>query len=328
MTGATVSTSAAMLLQLSLGLAVFQANRRRLANQCFLLLSLAVVAWLGSLLLAFGATTSQAAEFAIRQASAAGAVYLAILNFLRLSIRQRQLGWKGLLAHSKAWLFLTILVVILCQTVAFLKGAVLSEEAHVPPRPEYGPAVWLYSIYIIAAFSALIISYWHDIRNSKGAERAELSFIFIGAIAAVVSGLLLPFVLDYFLGPSRALWFAPFRMIGLSFVMAYGIATRKILEVGFFMRRAISYGVLAVYLIALYALIFWLCYSVFVPLLGSDGLTLAHVIASVVVAFAMAPARGVSRSLADRLFVGTRRLDFQATMNQATAILRSVTTLG
>ncbi|HXA08461.1 MAG TPA: ATP-binding protein [Chthoniobacterales bacterium] len=328
MTGASVSTSAAMLLQFSLGLAVFQANRRRLANQCFLLLSLAVVAWLGSLLLAFGATTPQAAEFAIRQASAAGAVYLAILNFLRLSIRQRQLRWKGLLAHSKAWLFLTILVVILCQTAAFLKGAVLSEEAHVPPRPEYGPAVWLYSIYIIAAFSALIISYWHDIRNSKGAERVELSFIFIGAIAAVVSGLLLSFVLDYFLGPSRALWFAPFRMIGLSFVMAYGIATRKILEVGFFMRRAISYGVLAVYLIALYALIFWLCYSVFVPLLGSDGLTLAHVIASVVVAFAMAPARGVSRSLAERLFVGTRRLDFQATMNQATAILRSVTTLG
>jgi PAS domain S-box-containing protein len=328
MTGASVSTSAAMLLQLSLGLAVFQANRRRLANQCFLLLSLTVDAWLGSLLLAFGATTPQAAEFAIRQASAAGAVYLAILNFLRLSIRQRQLVWKGLLTHSKAWLLLTILVVILCQTAAFLKGAVLSQEVHVPPRPEYGPAVWLYSIYIIAAFSALIISYWHDIRNSKGAERAELSFIFIGAIAAVVSGLLLSFVLDYFLGPSRALWFAPFRMIGLSFVMAYGIATRKILEVGFFMRRAISYGVLAVYLIALYTLIFWLCYSVFVPLLGSDGLTLSHVIASVVVAFAMAPARGVSRSLADRLFIGTRRLDFQATMNQATAILRSVTTLG
>ena len=42
----------------------------------------------------------------------------------------------------------------------------------------------------------------------------------------------------------------------------------------------------------------------------------------------MVPAHGVSQSLADRLFVGTRRLDFQATMNQAAAILRSVTTLG
>src|SRR5260370_32050429 len=41
----------------------------------------------------------------------------------------------------------------------------------------------------------------------------------------------------------------------------------------------------------------------------------------------MAPARGLSQRLADRLFVGTRRIDFQATMNQATAILKSVTTL-
>ena len=41
----------------------------------------------------------------------------------------------------------------------------------------------------------------------------------------------------------------------------------------------------------------------------------------------MVPARGISQSLANRLFVGTRRLDFQATMNQAAAILRSVTTL-
>nr|MBA2432778.1 PAS domain-containing protein [Chthoniobacterales bacterium] len=45
------------------------------------------------------------------------------------------------------------------------------------------------------------------------------------------------------------------------------------------------------------------------------------------VAFAMAPAKGISQKLADRLFLGARRLDFHATMNKATAILRSVTTL-
>ena len=328
MTGATVSTSAALLIQFSLGLAVFQANRRRLANQCFLLLSLTIAAWLGSLLLAFRAATPEDAEFAIRQASASGAIYLAILNFLRLSIRQRQLGWKELFLHSKTWLLFTIGIVILCQTSTFLKGAILSQDAQTVPRPDYGPAIWIYSVYIIAAFVAIIVSYGRDIRNSTGGERAELSFIFIGAIAAIVFALLLSFVLDYFLGPYRALWFAPFRMIGLSLVMAYGIATRKILEVGFFMRRAISYAVLATYLLALYSLIWWLCSSVFVPLMGPDGRGLSHALAAIVVAFAMAPAHGVSRSLADRLFVGTRRLDFQATMNQAAAILRSVTTLG
>ncbi len=116
-------------------------------------------------------------------------------------------------------------------------------------------------------------------------------------------------------------------MVVFSLVVGYGIATRKILEVGFFMRRAIAYLLLAAYLIALYVLVWWLCQVVFVPIIGSDGRGLAHIIAAVVVAFAMVPARGVSQSLANRLFVGTQRMDFQATMNQAASILRSVTTL-
>ena len=130
------------------------------------------------------------------------------------------------------------------------------------------------------------------------------------------------------IGPSRALLFAPFRVVVFSLVVGYGIATRKILEVGFFMRRSIAYILLAVYLTALYCVVWWLGNVVFVPIFGADGRSLAHLIASLVIAFAMVPARGFSQSLADRLFVGTRRLDFQATMNQAAAILRSVTTLG
>src|SRR5437763_5942280 len=41
----------------------------------------------------------------------------------------------------------------------------------------------------------------------------------------------------------------------------------------------------------------------------------------------MAPARGLSQSFADRLFVGTRGLDFRATVGKAAAILESITTL-
>ena len=41
----------------------------------------------------------------------------------------------------------------------------------------------------------------------------------------------------------------------------------------------------------------------------------------------MAPARGISQSLADRLLVGTRGLDFRSTVSKAAAILKSVSTL-
>ena len=327
MSAVTVPTLAALVLQIGLGIAVFQANRRRLANQCFLLLSATVAAWLGSLYLAFLAKSTGEAEFAIRQASATATLYLTALNLLRLSVRQQLRGWRELLAHSRLWLLVTVVVVALCQTHYYLRGAELSVVPGLPPRAIYGDGSYIFAGYFGMALVVLLISYAQDLRKTSGGEHAELSFIFIGGIAGVSFALALAFLLDYLIGPSRSLLFAPFRSVVFSLVIGYGIATRKILEVGFFMRRAIAYLLLAAYLVALYLLIWWLCQAVFVPMFGNDGRSLSHIVAALVIAFAMAPARGVSQSLADRLFVGTRRMDFHATMNQAAAILRSVTTL-
>ena len=88
MSSATVPTIGAIALQLVLGIAVFQANPKRRLNQCFLLLSLAVVAWLCSLHFAFTATTPIVAEFSIREAAVAGALALMMFNLLRLSFLQ------------------------------------------------------------------------------------------------------------------------------------------------------------------------------------------------------------------------------------------------
>src|SRR5260370_18994852 len=49
--------------------------------------------------------------------------------------------------------------------------------------------------------------------------------------------------------------------------------------------------------------------------------------AALVIAFAMAPARGISQRLAERLFIGSHQLDFRATVSKAAKILTSVTTL-
>lgn len=326
MNGVTVSTLCAMLLQLALGLAVFQANRHRLANQCFLLLSVIIAAWLGSLFLAFIANTPGLAEFAIRQASATGALYLATLNLLRLSVRQREQGWRAVFRHSRVWLVLTFGIVWLCQTKVFLQGAQLSATG-AAPSPIYGPAAYFYGAFFILAFPSLIVSYWRDLRTTTGGERAELAFILIGAVSGVALWILVGQVLSFFVGPSRAILLAPFRVVVISLVMAYGIATRKIMEVGFFLRRVMSYVVLAAYLLILYGIVWWLFLTVAFPVFGPNSQSLAHVVAAIIVAFAMAPARGFSQTLADRLFVGTRRMDFRTTMSRAANILKSVSTL-
>jgi PAS domain S-box-containing protein len=328
MSGATVPTIAAIVLQLVLGLAVFQANPKRLLNQCFLLLSLVIIAWLGFLHFASTASSATVAEFSMRQASVAGALCLAMFNLLRLSLLQRDQSWREILGRSRVWLIGTIGIVVLCQTNFFLHEARIPDPVgSAAPSPFYGDGIFLYTAFFVAAIVSLITSTWRDLRSTSGGEHAELVFILIGGLAALTGTLLLSFILDVFLGRSQSLWFAPFRAIFFSLVVAYGIATRKIMEVGLFFRRAISFALLTGYLLALYGLVWWLVFIVFDPQLPKEAKSLAHIVAAVVVAFAMAPARGVSQSLADKLFLGTRRLDFRSTMNEAAAILKSVTTL-
>jgi nitrogen-specific signal transduction histidine kinase len=325
MTDVTIPTLAALLTQLAIGLAVFVANPHRLANQCFLVLSLTIDAWLGTLYFGFIARTPQVAEFAIRQASATGVLYLAALNLLRLSVRQKQQTWRDILSHSRVWLTLTIGIVLLCQTKVFLKGAAMPHVAGGTPSPIYGPAVQLYAIYFIAAFLALIVLYWLDLRKTTAGEHAELAFVLAGGVAAIAVSLLVTFVLDTFIEQSRWMWFAPFRVIIFSLITAYGIATRKIMDVGILIRRVISYVVLAAYLLGLYAAVWWLVATALHSI--ENVHSIAHVTAAIVIAFAMAPARGFSSRLAERLFISAHRLDFRTTVSKAAEILSSVATL-
>ena len=330
MKGATAPILAAILAQLGLGLAVFLANPRRKSNQCFLIVSFMAIGWLGSIYGGFTTGDPRVAALCIREAWATGPLILAALNLLRLSIRWRQESWRGLLRRSWGWLVLTFGIVALCQTSFFLQTARIppgAGEALAVPIPIYGDGAYIYAILFVAAIVALIIGSWRDLRQTTGSEHAELAFLIVGALTIMVGTLPLSFVLDFFLAEMHVNWVAPFRSIFFSLVVAYAIASRKIMEVGLFFRRATGYLVLTAYLLALYGLVWWLTSTVFTPFLTGGSRTLAHVLAAIVIAFAMAPARGISQSLADRLFIGSRRLDFRSTMNQAAAILKSVATL-
>jgi PAS domain S-box-containing protein len=321
---------AAIVVQLGLGLAVFLAKPHRKSNQCFLLVSFLAAGWLGSLYGLFTTNSPVVAAICIREASVAGVLILSALNLLRLSIRWRQDNWRGILRRSWVWLVLALGITVLCQTHFLLWGMRMQPQTSAGiaiPIPIYGPGIYLYAIFFLAGIVALVIGSWRDLRQTTGSEHAELAFLLVGALTILGGTLLLSFVLDFFVAESQAIWMAPFRIIVFSLVVAYAIASRKIMEVGFFLRRAIGYIVLTSYLLALYGLVWWLVSTVSAPFVGAGRHPIAHVVAAVVVAFAMAPARGISQSLADRLFVGTRRLDFRTTMNQAAAILKSVTTL-
>src|SRR4051812_41524042 len=101
----------ALFLQLGMGFAVYRANPRNYANQAFLLVSLILAAWLISLHLAFIATSSEAAAFWVRNASASGPLIVIAFNLLRLAIVHRDDRWRVI---GKA----TMPIAILCLIAA------------------------------------------------------------------------------------------------------------------------------------------------------------------------------------------------------------------
>jgi signal transduction histidine kinase len=324
MNNATLPIIIALSIQFLLGLIVFQSNWHRKANQAFLFLSAITGGWLGCLYIAVATPNVHVAEIAIREASVFGALILIALNFLRVALVKRNSTWGDILRLNVPWLAMATVVAAFCQTPFFIEGIRVSPitGAVMPQYASYGT---LYFGWFIGAGLAVIITYILDARRAPAGTRTELVFILIGAVVAVGSTLL-SFVLGLFVDKSRLVWLAPFRIVLFTLIISYGIATSKIMDVGILLRRVISYAVLSTYLIALYALIWWLVTTAlqfYTPLAHS----LAHVVAAVVIAFAMAPARGMSQRLAERLFIGSHQLDFRATVSKAAKILASVTTL-
>ncbi|MEY2565304.1 MAG: hypothetical protein QOH88_3497 [Verrucomicrobiota bacterium] len=309
----------ALFLQLGLGLAVFRANSRNYANQSFLSVSVILAAWLLSLHFAYIATQAGEAAFWIRNSSACGPLIINGFNVLRLAILYRESGWREIGKRSAALAIPSLIVSGLCYTPLFLRYAEIRPGQI--PMAVYGPLFSPSLGFFVAAVILVAGLYLRDVRRSRGMQKIELQFVIAASATLFVLVAFTPFV-----ERGVAVSFAPFRMVVFSLIIAYAIATRKIMEVGLFFRRVTAYSVLTAYLLALYGVVWWLVFTALTPLFG-DARSIAHVAAAIVIAFAMAPARGVSRSLADKLFLGSRQLDFRSTMNEAAAILKSVTTL-
>ena len=319
----------ALFVQVGLGLAVFRANYRSYSNQAFLIVSCFIAAWLLSLQFAFNAADVGRAEFWIRNASASGILIANGFNLLRLAIVCRGMGWAQIGRRSTLLGIPSAVMIVLCYTPLFLRHAELRAGAtaqDLVPRAVYGPLFPVFVGFLATAVIVVIVCYLRDMRSATGMQKVELQFTVFGAATLALLALL-GILLQPIVSRAVLVQLTPLRVVVFSLIIAYGIATRKIMEVGFFFRRVMAYGVLTAYLLALYGLVWWVVATAFAPSIGDTSRSLAHTAAAVIVAFAMAPARGVSQSFGDRLFINARGLDFRATVSKAAKILGSITTL-
>ena len=317
----------ALLTQLGLGLAVFRANYRNYANQSFLLVSLFILAWVLSLHLAYNALQASEAAFWIRTASAASILVVNGFNILRAAIMYRESGWREIGKRTLPVALPSLLVFALCYTPLFLRYAELRrarEAQELIPHAVYGPLLPFFVGFLITSIAFVIALYLRDLRKATGMQKVELQFVVAGCVALVALALA-GILLTPFLPRGDVVRFGPFRFLIFSLIIAYGIATRKIMEVGTFVRRVVSYGLLLLYLSVIYFGIWWASDHLLRGFVWQD--VLPHLFGTLAVALSMAPARGVSKNFADKLFVNSRGLDFEATMRKAAGILDSVTTL-
>ena len=318
----------ALLTQLGLAIAVFRANYRNYANQSFLLVSVFILAWLLSLHLAYNALQAREAAFWIRTSSGMGILIINGFNILRSAIVCRESGWRDIGKRSLPVALPSVVVIVLCYTPFFLRYAELrraQEAQELVPHAVYGPLLPLYVGFFMTAVAFVIALYLRDLGKATGMQKVELQFVVAGAVALIVFSLALGLILKPLVPRGEVVRLAPLRVVVFSLIIAYGIATRKIMEVGTFVRRMVSYGLLLLYLTIIYFGIWWASHHLLRGFIWQD--VIAHLLGALAVALSMTPARGVSKNFADKLFVNSRGLDFEATVRKAAEILDSVTTL-
>ena len=314
----------ALIGDIVLGLLVFGTNTRRASNRGFLLLSGILAIWL--VCLVFGSISHNAAqaEMWIRLSSVTAALIPTGFNILRWSIRREKAEWSEIIRASRVWLLTYLPIAALCITPAFISHVVMPGPNAVP-EPIYGPGFLLYGGYFIASTAFLIVAFRRHLGEAAGVQRIELQFVLLGCAASLAVGitfLVMPFVTDN----ANMVQFLPLSVTVLDGIMAYGIATRRIMEVPDILRRMAAYVLLTAYLLILYVATWYAATFVF-RLTGFPFLPAAHLLAALVVAFSLAPAHGHLQRFANRLFINVQPLDVGSTMQTANRILHSISTL-
>jgi signal transduction histidine kinase/GAF domain-containing protein len=316
------------LATLGLGFFVYRTNPRRVVNQFFLLLSSTLVVWLLWLALAFAFTDLQAIAYCVRAACAVGAFMPVVFDGFRLSIVAEHNAWKPVARSSRSWFAMATTVAMMCLTPFFLVRVNLPahRELGAIAEPVYGPGILIYALYQVTLWVMLMRRFMADLRILRGVRRIELQFILLASGVGIFAAVMVTVILPMVLSSSQVVRLAPTAVILFVGIIAYGIATRKIMEVAHVLQVIAAYCLATAYLVGLYCFVWLSSGFLFVSLLGMGDM-MAHLLAALAVAFSFAPAQGRIQRVANRLFINVPEADLSRTVQQATGIIHSIGTL-
>jgi PAS domain S-box-containing protein len=245
-----------------------------------------------------------------------------VFDWLRATIVTPARSWRRLLMSAPAWWVACIGMAIASLTEAFVAGA------ERPPgqmilEPIYTPYFPAYAVYYILSLGLLLLNFTRSVRTSTGATRTELQFVMLGSATGITVGVMINIILPLMTGNSQFALLTPVSVICLYIVIGYGIATRRIMDVATFIRRLAGYAFLIVFLALAYA-VAYLATRNMLHFLALPAELVPQFIASLVVAFSLAPSRGWLQAIGQHLFVNVEPFNAGTAIKSANALFRSV----
>ncbi len=327
MNGFDLATIVLIGVEYLLGISVLAANPRRGVNQCFCLLSLCTGSWMLGLQIGFHHTQADQVAHLIRFCTVLGTFFPAGYNQLRLAIVHPELPLSQIIWRNRFWLIAAGIVSALAYTPLYLKGVILPNDHSLfsIPEPIYGPGFPLWGGYFLVSTIWVTSLYIRNIPQTRGRCRTDLQCVLGGLLCTLILGALLVIVVPLIRGDSKSTRLVPLCSVGLQALVAYGIATRQMLDVGTFVRRAIAYALLCVFLSSLYIGV-WTGMDLALHQIDWHHPLLPNVAATLAIALAMSPSRNVLQRFVSQLVGNWHDIDPTRIFPETDAALRAVTT--
>ncbi len=319
-----IVATTALLTNAVLGVAIYRINPVRRSNQCFLITSLAFDFWMACLLIGSQETRPENLMFWMRYAGIASALLPFTFDLLRLAIAKPAASAGEMIRELWIWGVLLVINSFTCFHPAFVRGVDFGSDGFA--QPQYGSAQWVYAGYWLIALTVLSVRCTRDFRRLRGVARTELQFILLASSVSIIVGVSLAQIIPLLTAYKGWIQFTPLCVVLLDGIMAYGIATRRIMAVSVVLQRSLSYALLISYLTVLYITVHYIVRKTG-GLLFADLSYFAHLGAAIVVALSVAPANGWMQKVSNLLFINADTVDIDKVVQRASRMLRSVTTV-
>ena len=311
----------------TVSLAILATNPRRPQNRFFTLFSSTMSIWVLFVLSVINAKTQISAMIYIRGASIAGALVPPSFFLLCQAISKPEDTLLLHLRNASAILLLGAAISIMCCTGFFLENVVMPENSLsgiTVPEAIYGPGFTLFTLYFPIVFALTIYNFIKIIRASTGIERVELQFV-LTSIAMAIPISLLIHISAVLLNSSQPQQYGPISIIPINFVIAYGIATRRILGIATVLRQLAAISFLICYIVFSYLLL-WVAIRYGVGVGALENSVFLQLIATLIIVLTASPIHRRLHQAAEKI-ISSNSVDIQTIMKEAGDVFRTITTI-